>query len=610
MPLLEQLSKILANGRQKAERVLLAASDDHPGTRLHTLECVLPIAQAATVGGIARPRLKAPPPEQWSNRLIRGDNLPAMAALLAGDEDTPSLRGRIDLIYVDPPAASQADYRVRVALPVAPGKRQTVISPFAYSDMWPDGVASYLQAIVPRLVLMRELLTESGSILCHVGGPVSHYLRIVLDEIFGKENFVQDVIWSHGPQTAPVHACIAHYANARHRRHGADAHLHDVRTESSSGRKADAEITGYGQQKPERLLERIVEYACPDGGLVADFYAGAGTIAVAAERLGRRWIAADAGALASTIARKRLIGAKAKPFLYQTIDPRIGTSHPPSIHDFATGDLVEKVLSTYGAVPLPSADDPMGNLGASVCDAERTLVRVEPPDRVTGRASLDRAIAQFQDGWKHVVVLGWNFEPSLGDTLLALGRDDLDVLAVQPGALDKAGEHDGSRQGRKGRFRSLRSLRVEPVRRERASYRDSIGDSRDTEIIDVVLDHFAVLSPETVDLVAGDRPKLASVMAADPLALIEYWSVDPDYDGTLFRSVWQEYRGGAGRVTGIARFDAPYKNAQRRVCVRAVDVFGVETEVVLSVAVPGVSLQLPGVREEGMPLAREWLTHA
>ena len=102
----------------------------------------------------------APPVEApWTNRLIYGDNLLAMAALLAGDEHTPSLRGKVDLIYIDPPFDSKADYRTKVTLPgVELEQKPTVIEQFAYSDTWSDGTASYLAMITPRLVLMRELL--------------------------------------------------------------------------------------------------------------------------------------------------------------------------------------------------------------------------------------------------------------------------------------------------------------------------------------------------------------------------------------------------------------------------------------------------------------------
>ena len=148
------------------------AGGANPGTlesrhrvSLQTREWVLPSKDTAAADWIAtagrRAHLHGEGTQDWTNRLIYGDNLLAMAALLAGDEQTPSLRGKVDLIYIDPPFDSKADYRTKVTLPgVELEQRPTVIEQFAYSDMWADGTASYLAMITPRLVLMRELLSR------------------------------------------------------------------------------------------------------------------------------------------------------------------------------------------------------------------------------------------------------------------------------------------------------------------------------------------------------------------------------------------------------------------------------------------------------------------
>jgi adenine-specific DNA-methyltransferase len=105
----------------------------------------------------------------------------------------------------------------------------------------------------------------------------------------------------------------------------------------------------------------------------------------------------------------------------------------------------------------------------------------------------------------------------------------------------------------------------------------------------VRLDNYVLLSPEAINLDDANRAKLHKVMNAEPLALIEYWAVDPDYDGEIFRSVWQDYRGNVAndgdplRVVTEARFSAPYERGERHVCVRVVDVFGFEAEVVQAV---------------------------
>ena len=204
--LLEQLPEIVAQGRKEAEKILESIESRHR-VSLQTREVVLPAKDAAATDWItaqtradrrevfapgqgsllesAQPSLAATQAEApWANRLIYGDNLLAMAALLAGDDTTPSLRGKVDLIYIDPPFDSKADYRTKVTLPgLELEQKPTVIEQFAYSDTWSDGTASYLAMITPRLILMRELLADTGSIYVHLDWHVGHYVKLVLDEV-------------------------------------------------------------------------------------------------------------------------------------------------------------------------------------------------------------------------------------------------------------------------------------------------------------------------------------------------------------------------------------------------------------------------------------------
>ena len=197
--LLEQLPEIVARGRQQAEKILESLEGRHR-VGLQTREWVLPSRDTRDTDWIAaanrQAHLDAEGEGGWTNRLIYGDNLLAMAALLAGDEHTPSLRGKVDLIYIDPPFDSKADYRTKVSLPGAElEQKPTVIEQFAYSDTWSDGTASYLAMIVPRLILMRELLSDTGSIYVHLDWHVGHYVKVVMDDIFGKDNFKNQIIW-------------------------------------------------------------------------------------------------------------------------------------------------------------------------------------------------------------------------------------------------------------------------------------------------------------------------------------------------------------------------------------------------------------------------------
>lgn len=659
--LLEELPVIVREGRQQAERILESLETRHR-VRLQTREWVLPSRDVVAADWVAQAqrtaRLGDDGNDGWTNRLIYGDNLLAMAALLAGDEDTPSLRGKVDLIYIDPPFDSKADYRTKVQLPgVEIEQRPTVIEQFAYSDTWSDGTASYLRMIVPRLVLMRELLSQSGSIHVHLGIQVNHYVKAVMDEVFGKENFVQEVIWAYGspsggraagPKMVKIHEYIAHYAKSyqgrftkkvylpydekyiedwfkytdedgrayRIRLRGKDESGNNIverqYLDESKGMPAStvwtdikqiyadpraykanqathSEITGYDTQKPERLLERIIEHSCPKGGLVADFNGGAGTTAAVAEKLGRRWITSDIGKPACMIMRKRLIDQDAKPFLYQAIgDYHVETAKTHFGRNYRVGDLSSIVLSLYGALPLAPEDNPARNLGSVAFNGKKTLVVVDSPSKLTGDATLRKAIAQRDNllgGWDRVVVLGWNFEPSIGQSIAALNDDRLEVLVIPPDLLDRLRKKGGIEKLRgQVRFSSLQYVTLESATRQPADD----GNER----IEVVLDNYVLLSPEAINLDEDNRRKLLRVMNAEPLALIEYWAVDPDYDGQVFRSVWQDYRGNTAndddalRVVDRASFAVPRKAGERRICVRVVDVFGFEAEVIATVAEP------------------------
>ena len=723
--LLEQLPEIVAQGRKEAEKILEGIESRHR-VSLQTREVVLPAKDAAATDWItaqtradrrevfapgqgsllatAQPMLGTTQTEApWANRLIYGDNLLAMAALLAGDDTTPSLRGKVDLIYIDPPFDSKADYRTKVTLPAIAGgtnaleleQKPTVIEQFAYSDTWSDGTASYLAMITPRLILMRELLADTGSIYVHLDWHVGHYVKLVLDEVFGKDNFVNEIVWkrsdakgdaTQGSQHfSRVHDVIlfiqkstarywkpqflplsADYVAGFYKHQDADGRIYKLENMLGPGGAAkgnpvyevmgvtrpwrysrermqalidaglviqtrpgtvpmqkkyldeskgvqvgswwddismlrgwSAEKTDYGTQKPEKLLERIITASCPEGGIVADFNGGSGTTAAAAEKLGRRWITTDLGKPACMIMRKRLIDLEAKPFLYQAIgDYQVEAAKATLGRDFRIGDLSHIVLSLYGALPLPADVNPQRNLGQIAgmrLGGERgskTLVLADSPNKLTGMATLKKAIAQRDNllgGWDRVVVLGWNFEPSIGETITALNDSRLEVLVIPPDLMDRLKKKGGIDKLRgQVRFSSLQYLTIHQIERK-ASTGSARTDGVAEETLTVRLKNYVLLSPEAINLDAANRIKLQQIANAEPLALIEYWAVDPDYDGKVFRSVWQDYRGNTAndadalRVVTTAIVTAPAKAGLRKVCVRVVDVFGFEAEVVATV---------------------------
>jgi len=677
--LLEQLPGIVAAGKRQAAQ-MLEQLEGRNRVSLQTRELVIPSKDHAGFNfwGNDGYEVSTDP-----NRLIYGDNLLAMAALLAGDEDNASLRGKIDLIYIDPPFDSKADYRTKITLPGATiDQRPTVFEQFAYSDTWADGTASYLAMITPRLVLMRELLTETGSIYVHLDWHVSHYVKMVLDEIFGRSRFLNEVVWkrrtgtassnnSFGVQTdsifvyaktddyyylpafrrdvdeAEINAKFNkvdeqgrrywsgdlgnpadrpnlkyEYKGYRPPKNGWAVSLEVMERFDREGKlifpsRPDGRIRrkmflddwqgfpvqnlwddispvqsqakerlDYATQKPEALLDRIIQVSSPAGGLVADFFAGSGTTAASSERLGRRWIVTDLGKPSAMIARKRLIDQDAKPFLYQAIgDYQVEQARSTLGRSFRVGDLAKVVLDLYGALPLPPEENVNGSLGR--LPGTRTLVYADSPSRLTTISTLKRAQGYREvkmGGFDEVVVLGWNFAAGIGQDISDLNDPNLKVLVIPPDLLDRLKKKGADKLASEVRFSSLQYLQADVTGRAVEGDRESLM---------VNLQNYVLLSPEAINLDQANRAKLQEVMNAEPLALVEYWAVDPDYDGEVFRSVWQDYRGNTDndsdelRVVTTATLDLPRVDGSRTVCIRAVDVFGFESEVVVS----GVEVQ-------------------
>ena len=159
MSLLEKLPKIVEQGRKVAEQIL-EGIESRQKISLQTRELVFPSRDAAIKDIFSPSQSNIEDPSNL-NRLIYGDNLLAISALLAGDSFNEGYRGKVDLIYIDPPFDSKADYRTKVTLPSGDiEQKPTVIEQYAYSDTWSDGTASYLAMMVPRLILMRLILSE------------------------------------------------------------------------------------------------------------------------------------------------------------------------------------------------------------------------------------------------------------------------------------------------------------------------------------------------------------------------------------------------------------------------------------------------------------------
>lgn len=626
--LIELLPKIVSEGKKEVEQIMERIESPYR-LGLQTNEYVVPSkAQGGMLNGI----IKYPQEQQaWTNRLIYGDNLLTMQALLSGDEESglPSMRGKIDLIYIDPPFDSKADYRTKIKLPTGDiEQKPSIIEQSAYADIWKDGTFSYLKNLYPRLALMRELLSDKGSIYVHLDWHAGHYVKIMLDDIMGKINFKNEIVWCYTGASQSKgnfirkHDTILSYGKnqdnifnwqdilipyseetiARTSRGAGDSGLYGEnnaeekhKSRLNKGGKIPEdwwtdiyrlqgnglEKVNYDTQKPEALLERIIKASSNGNSIVADFYAGSGTTGAVAEKLGRQWIMSDLGKPACMIMRKRLVDQNAKPYLYQVVGDYQKEVFASNKIFKRIGDLATVVLGLYGAIPFTKEQCPSRNLG--YIKSGKTLVIVDSPNKLTSAASIKKAQElreTFLGGWDKVIVLGWNFSFDIGRIIQELSEKDsrIEVQVIPPDLLEKLTKKSSYEKLVKSgeiRFSSLQYLTIKPV--QKIDYGD------DTEKLTIMLDNYILLSPDALPLEDKYKQALQDTMASDPLSLIEYWSIDPDYDGETFVSVWQDYRENEEtdadpfKVVNQTTLTVPKKQGKRMVCVKAVDIFGFES---------------------------------
>lgn len=313
--------------------------------------------------------------EGWTNKLIWGDNKLILSSLKNGPlREEIEAQGGIKLIYIDPPFDVGADFSMDIEIGDDTfTKKPNILEEIAYRDTWGKGADSFLAMIYERLGLMRDLLAEDGCIYVHCDWRVTGFLRMVMDEIFGKDKLIGEIIWkhqimggAHGRRLPKAHETILwfkksdafkineespevrvpfsdyvrdtmqqdsegrwFYTRRRMSRKATDAEREskahtvtyvedpekgtlasDVWDDFPSYQPKPIDNTKYPTQKPNELLERVIGSGTGKGDLVADFFCGSGTTAAVAEKLGRKWIVADLGKFSIHTTRKRMIGVQ------------------------------------------------------------------------------------------------------------------------------------------------------------------------------------------------------------------------------------------------------------------------------------------------------------
>lgn len=353
--------------------------------------------------------------KDW-NKIFWGDNKQVLAHLLK------EYRGKVDLIYIDPPFDSKADYVKQIKLKgkSLEGVEQSVIEQMQYTDIWEKD--EYLQFMYERFIFMRELLSDKGSIYVHVDWHKVGQIRLILDEVFGEDNFINEVIWHYSGAGTPKgywakrHDNILLYGKGTTVVFNAD----DVRTEYAEATKErfshtirnvrgdndfgtqslnplgkypedvlDISIeapssnkrTDYPTQKPEKLLETLIKASSNEGDLVMDCFMGSGTTLAVAQKLKRRWIGCDInkGSVITVTERLNTIikeqGGKSAFKVYNV-------NH----YDVFNNDIQAKqlLIETYKIEEL-SRGDFDGTLGAD-------YVKIVSPNRVLSKMDILQVI--------------------------------------------------------------------------------------------------------------------------------------------------------------------------------------------------------------------------
>ena len=630
----------------------------------------------------------------WSNKLIWGDNKLVLASLKGGPlRREIEAAGGLKLVYIDPPFDVGADFSVEIEVGDEDTltKSPTTIEDIAYRDTWGRGPASFASMILERIRLAHSLLRADGAFYIHCDWRVSPLVRMIMDEVFGEENFRNEIIWSYKFRMMPStrmfnrkHDTIFFYAKS-------DSTAIDMPTEEwteediaarrkqaihsdDDGRKwiwmpggkgnsknkpmyldeiiergkalddvwpmpiissSAHERTGYATQKPEALIERIIEASSDEGDLVADFFCGSGTTLSVAERLGRKWIGADLGRFAIHTSRKRLIGvqrelkAAGKPWRsfeilnlgkyerqwFAGIDPTLPEPQRLAAAARAEGAYVALILEAYKAEAVEQSPPFHGHkAGAFV-----VIGALDSP--VTETVVHDAVEAARRMGIARIDVLGFEFEmglaPRLVDEAKAKGvavalryipKDVFDRRAVDKGQVSF---HDLAYVEAKATVASKRDRSIT------VSLTD-FGVSYRQDGLDSMIEGMKAGTRVTVEggqvvkiVKAKDGSVTKDILTKEWTDWIDYWAVDFDYasrpetsletvtqaDGSvkhvpqwtgryIFENEWQSFRTRKSRALELTSATHSYATPGRKqIAVKVIDIFGNDTTKIIGVEV-------------------------
>lgn len=546
----------------------------------------------------------------WKNKLIWGDNKFVMSSLLE------KFAGKIDLIYIDPPFATGADFSMDIEIGEkgeVVHKENSIIETKAYRDTWGFGQESFLKMMYERIALTKDLLSEKGSIFIHIDWRTNAFIRLILDELFGADFFKNEIIWTYSGPSAPnqqqfsrKHDNILWFTKSsswifngddvRIPYHETTAGKFDSEGTGFGGTKADlskgklpedwwyfpivarirTEILDYPTQKPEALIQRIVKACSNEGDLVADFFNGSGTTCAVAEKLNRRWIGVDLGRFSIHTTRKRLLeiensksltdegkkyGKKARPF--EILNLGKYERQFWQIKEFGKKDEKQAlyeylafILKLYGTEPITGSTHIHGKKG-------NALVYIGAVDAPVTIQEVTDALKDTKDmGQKELHVLGWEWEMGLNDAIQEVAKQmavRLKLRIIPMDAIDPQAAGKGD-----VKFFELAYFKTEI---------ESKGLKTKVKLEDFVIPHTDLIPPDVKESIKKWSD------------WIDYWAVDFEFQNDTFNNGWTSYRTKQERkLRLVANYEYP-KAGTYKIFVKIIDIFGIDTSQIYEIKV-------------------------
>lgn len=546
----------------------------------------------------------------WRNKLIWGDNLVVLGSLAT------QFAGQFQLIYVDPPFAMGADFTMEIEIGDGTEKLEKGRSPLeekAYRDTWGGGIGTYLAMMHQRMSLIRDMLCDNGSLYVHLDPTAGHYVKAILDDVFGPRSFQREIVWRIGwvsgyksaaknwirnhdvilfytknPDNFTFNKEYIPYPKDYKRRdgkapEGAGYPIEDVwnanemefslsgdeSLDSIQIKSFSREKTGYPTQKNESLMRRIIRASSNEGDLVADFFAGSGSFLAAAEKLSRRWIGVDLGRFAVHTARKRMLEIdKCRPFEVLNLGSYerqfwSTSNFGQDLDGDGRVNLLEYIafiLKLYGGEPIVGST----YLHGRKSDAYVYVGAVSNPVTI---AEIEQAVNECKRMKGTAVhVLGWEWEMGLHDpivgeakrlgvklTLKQIPREVMEAEAVRKGQI---------------KFFDLAYLDVD------------LQQKSNGEVVCALTD----FSTPNTDLIP-DEVRESIKKWSD---YVDYWAVDWDFQNDTFNHGFVTYRTRQDRTLTLKSDPHTYPKAGTyKVMIKVIDIFGNDTSKLVELKVKG-----------------------